>query len=1279
MKSKSSIFSILVILSLLFGPLASLSPALAAGVVPTATSIVFDDMEHGDPWGSGWFAFGGSVGGGGFAANSADLPPVLGGSFSLETGWGSGGVPGFYGGFGRGSLTDLSGAAYFNFWINPDADQDYTLEINLQDDDNGDGAVSQPDDDEFQYNCVISPTGPCAVSGGGWQYVSIPLTDFFDDGSYLWGGNGVLDAVPVSEGGNGQLTAVVVAVIGNTGSDATFRTDYWNFSATVIDDFETGLPYGTDADGMGIGFVTWGDTWAGTTVALANPVVGDTDPLAIPGQIGNSSLLQVNLNVNGWGGLTHAFENETVDTWVPQDWSAYEGISFWLYGNNTGNGLFFEINENRNPGSVVNDAEIWTYPFTDDFEGWQQLTIPFDAFTRKEIGNGAPNDGLTLEDVHGWAFGSLQTGGAAVVYYLDSVALYGLAEVPELSVTYSVNEFETLEGTNAVVTVKLTRELGAADGDPAQVSVDYNMEPGTAVVDRDFVPVSGTLTFTQGGSTAQSFEVPTFDDLKHDGNKTAILRLSNPVDVALGYVTQAVLVILDDDPLDPNLIDDFETFPYLWAVDKKANYTNLEIGADDLFTLPGQGDYEHVFEAGQKNGKGSYQFSRTFATAQDWSGPSGINLWYYGRGNDENVVVSLSNDQAGYADPSLWKLVWSDEFETAAGTAANSAIWGQEIGDGTVNGIPGWGNSELQYYTAGNANAATDGMGNLQISAKEADGTLMCYYGPCEYTSARLLTKDRFEVAYGRVEARIKVPEGAGLWPAFWMLGTDIDEVDWPQTGEIDIMEYVGRVPNEIFGTLHGPGYSGGQSYGQSYNLGEPVANEFHTYAVEWQPDQITWFIDGMPYFTATPNDPFMQGKQWVFNHPFFILLNMAVGGNFGGPVGPDTTFPQSMLVDYVRLYQAKDSPVNFKASFSEDFTGWQKINLPFEAFTNDDGYVLDTTAIKSIGFKIPGGSKMPVMLDQIRLSCPYEGTVVNTNDSGVGSLRKALDTVCADGTIYFAPELAGQTITLLSGPLTLGKNVTIDASATTGLTISGNNADRVFIVNSGTTATVKNLTVTEGYGWDLAGGILNNGTLNLINCTVTNNFVDTGYFDPNTDFWKGGGGIYNGDGATLNLVDSTVSSNSTNLVDGGGIYGFKGSYATITNSTISGNIAGNTGGAIRSLGNMTITDSIIDSNTATGWHGGAIFQTDGDVTITNSTITNNIGPEWAPSALFIGQWGGGFVPTLTITNSTILGNHWYACEKFASGTTGNVVSGGNNTFQDATCNPVPNDVIVSP
>ncbi len=210
--------------------LLALSAALLLPMIANANTIIFDDMEHGDPFNNGWFTFGGSVGGGGIGPNATDLPPTDGGNFSLETGWGSGGAPGFYGGFGREFPLDLTGALYFNFWINPDPDQDYTLEINLQDDDNGDGLIGNPDDDEFQFNCTIDAIGTCATSGGGWQLVSVSLDDFFDDGSFLFGGNGVFDPFSTSGGGNGELIYVVFAVIGNTGSDAVFRTDYWAFT-----------------------------------------------------------------------------------------------------------------------------------------------------------------------------------------------------------------------------------------------------------------------------------------------------------------------------------------------------------------------------------------------------------------------------------------------------------------------------------------------------------------------------------------------------------------------------------------------------------------------------------------------------------------------------------------------------------------------------------------------------------------------------------------------------------------------------------------------------------------------------------------------------------------------------------------------------------------------------------------------------------------------------------------------------------------------------------------
>jgi hypothetical protein len=206
---------------------------------PLSAQRVFDDMEHGNPFANGWFAFNGSVGGGGLDPNFSDLPPANGGFASLQTGWGSGGTPGFFGGFGRNKTMDITGMSHFSFWINPDSGQDFILEINLQDDDNGDGVITNPDDDEFQYSCAVGPVGPCAISGAGWQLVTVPLTDFLPDNSFVFGGNDILDTQRVSEGGNGQLETIVLAVISNSGADATFRTDYWVFKDLIDTDSDS--------------------------------------------------------------------------------------------------------------------------------------------------------------------------------------------------------------------------------------------------------------------------------------------------------------------------------------------------------------------------------------------------------------------------------------------------------------------------------------------------------------------------------------------------------------------------------------------------------------------------------------------------------------------------------------------------------------------------------------------------------------------------------------------------------------------------------------------------------------------------------------------------------------------------------------------------------------------------------------------------------------------------------------------------------------------------------
>jgi beta-glucanase (GH16 family) len=230
-------------------------------------------------------------------------------------------------------------------------------------------------------------------------------------------------------------------------------------------------------------------------------------------------------------------------------------------------------------------------------------------------------------------------------------------------------------------------------------------------------------------------------------------------------------------------------------------------------------------------------------------------------------------------------LLWADEFTQADGTK-----WGYDIGGS------GWGNNELQYYTDRTENARIEG-GQLVIEARKEN------FSGKSYTSARLLTKNKVSWTYGRIEARIKIPKGQGIWPAFWMLGANIDGVGWPLCGEIDIMENIGSLPSTLYGTIHGPGYSGGGGIsGNTVLAGAALGDDFHVYAIEWEENRIRWFLDGQQFFTLTPaNLP--NGSAWVFNAPQFLILNVAVGGNWPGSPNASTVFPQRMTVDYVRVY----------------------------------------------------------------------------------------------------------------------------------------------------------------------------------------------------------------------------------------------------------------------------------------------------------------------------------------------------------------------------------------
>ncbi len=256
-----------------------------------------------------------------------------------------------------------------------------------------------------------------------------------------------------------------------------------------------------------------------------------------------------------------------------------------------------------------------------------------------------------------------------------------------------------------------------------------------------------------------------------------------------------------------------------------------------------------------------------------------IIIFTFGACNDDDNSIVERN----------WQLTWEDNFDGPAGESPNASNWAYDLGRGP--GGDGWGNAELQTYTDEPENVSLDGQGNLAIIALNNGG----------FTSGRILTKGLFDQAYGRFEARIKTPWGPGIWPAFWMLGADIDSNPWPQCGEIDIMEYRGQEPNLIHGSVHGPGYSGGSPVTKTYGFeNDRFDVDFHVFRVDWGEDFINYYVDDVAYQQITPDD---ASGEWVFDHPFYILLNVAVGGNYVGFPTPATTFPQTMLVDYVRVY----------------------------------------------------------------------------------------------------------------------------------------------------------------------------------------------------------------------------------------------------------------------------------------------------------------------------------------------------------------------------------------
>ncbi len=318
-----------------------------------------------------------------------------------------------------------------------------------------------------------------------------------------------------------------------------------------------------------------------------------------------------------------------------------------------------------------------------------------------------------------------------------------------------------------------------------------------------------------------------------------------------------------------------------------------------LFAAGCSGSGASVVSSGNSSGNNPVSDAGTVAdvataTASDGAGPVVDSSAPGTQGSESGTTASALDASDETALPG-WTLTWSDEFNGPDGSAVDPTKWKHDVG-GT-----GWGNNELEYYTDGTQNAVVQG-GYLVVTAtSQGASQYTCSYGACKYTSARLLTEGLFSQQYGRFEARAQMPTGKGLWPAIWALGSNIATVNWPTCGEIDFMETIGSDITTNHGSLHMP-----NNYGPTgtYTLpgGASFADAFHTFAIDWEPGSVAFYVDDQLYETQKSTVP--GGDTWEFDHPFFLLINVAVGGTWPGSPDTTTTFPQTLKVDWVRVYQ---------------------------------------------------------------------------------------------------------------------------------------------------------------------------------------------------------------------------------------------------------------------------------------------------------------------------------------------------------------------------------------
>lgn len=429
-------------------------------------------------------------------------------------------------------------------------------------------------------------------------------------------------------------------------------------------------------------------------------------------------------------------------------------------------------------------------------------------------------------------------------------------------------EWLAYNGLNIPTTGSYTVRLRVASANGATASVDLNA--GTIPLGNFVIPATGgwqnwTTISRTVNLTAGTYSLGVFA-------QTADWNF-NWIEIVPNGTSNAKVTV-------------FQHCPYTgWSVGLDVGSYNLAalqargFADNDMSSLRVAAGYEAVLYQGD-NFTGT---SRVVTGDDDCLNNEGFN------DNVSSVIVRTASTNR--------PLVFADEFNTI-----NTANWTFETGGG------GWGNNERQYYTGGqNASIQFDAQAGSNVLVLEArrenPANYNCWYGRCEYTSTRMISRDKKTFRYGRIEARLKLPQTQGIWPAFWMLGNNLGSVGWPQSGEIDIMEHVGYEPTTTHGALHGPGYSGNTPFMGTHNLGEYVDVNYHVHAVEWDANGIRWFRDNIQFYSVTRAQVQNYGA-WVFDNPFFLLLNVAVGGNWPGSPDASSVFPQRMYVDYVRVYQ---------------------------------------------------------------------------------------------------------------------------------------------------------------------------------------------------------------------------------------------------------------------------------------------------------------------------------------------------------------------------------------